>query len=155
MFQKRRKKSSPKVAAPRVVPAVGNIPKVARQGDAGHDLKANLSEPVVIQPGGTQLIPTGLRMAIPEGMVGLVCSRSGLALKNQVFVLNAPGVIDSNYRGEVGVILHNTGSDPFTVTPGSRIAQLLLINLPQVALHPVEGLPETNRGGEGFGSSGI
>lgn len=136
-------------------PGGSKLPTAMRQGDAGLDLASTAKSAINIPPGGTALVPTGLKVAIPDGMAGLVCSRSGLALKNQVFVLNSPGVIDSNYRGEIGVILQNLGKKLFTVLPEARVAQLLFVKLPDVELVEVEELSETNRGTEGFGSSGL
>ena len=127
-------------------------PLQANYGDAAYDMKA-LGD-TTIYPGETALIHTGLKMAIPHGYCGMVCSRSGLALNRGVFVLNAPGIIDATFRGEIGIILHNTGRDPFEVKPGDRIAQLLIVKVE----HPqfIYGLlGETVRGEGGFGSTGV
>lgn len=126
-------------------------PQQANYGDAAYDLKA-IGDTVML-PGETALIHTGLKLAIPHGYCGMVCSRSGLALKRGVFVMNAPGIIDAPFRGEIGVILHNAGQVAFEVKPGDRIAQLLIVKVE----HPqfVFGvLDDTDRGAGGFGSSG-
>lgn len=127
-------------------------PTYARKGDAGADLRS--TENLVIRPGETKLVKTGIRLALPDGYVGLVCSRSGLALKSSVFVLNAPGVVDSGYRGEVGVILHNSGFTNFEVKQGDRIAQLMIQKFESAEWNEVEDLDETERGTGGFGSTG-
>jgi len=131
-----------------------NLPTYASQGAAGADVKACLKEPMIIPAGSSALIPTGLRVAIPHGYEIQVRPRSGLALKNQVTVLNTPGTIDSDYRGEIGVILINHGKQDFTVTPGMRIAQLVLA--PVILGHFILAteLSETVRGAGGFGHTG-
>ncbi len=132
-------------------------PKKATEGAAAFDLQANLAPwPITIRPGGRALIPTGFAWQIPPGFVGLICPRSGLALNAGVTVLNAPGVIDPDYRGEVGVILVNHGDLPYTVSHGDRIAQMLLV--PAVGGCCVTEVPllgETKRGAGGFGSTGV
>lgn len=130
------------------------LPHFATAGSAGADLHAAVDTPVTIAPGARALLPSGLAMAIPEGWEGQVRPRSGLALKHGVTVLNAPGTIDSDYRGEVGVILINHGDAPFTVARGDRIAQIIFAPVAQPALIEVEDLPETPRGEGGFGSTG-
>jgi dUTP pyrophosphatase len=131
----------------------GNEPVYANPGDAGADLVA--TESTVITPGETKLVKTGTSVAIPNSLVGLICSRSGLAAKNSIFVLNSPGVIDSGFRGELGVILHNAGGQAFYVNPGDRIAQLVLVRHVVAEYVPVEQLDETERGADGFGSTGV
>jgi len=131
----------------------GMLPTYARAGDAGADLRAN--EDVSIRTGNTVLVKTGVRLCLPDGYVGLVCSRSGLALKHGVFVLNAPGVVDSGYRGEIGVILHNAGASTFVVNKGDRIAQLVFQKFESVGWKRVGELEASARGGDGFGSTGI
>lgn len=128
------------------------LPTYAREGDAGADLRS--TEDLVIRPGETKLVKTGVRLGLPDGYVGLVCSRSGLALKSSVFVLNAPGVVDSGYRGEVGVILHNSGFNNFEVKRGDRVAQLMIqkFSIPEWTRR--SDLDETARGAGGFGSTG-
>lgn len=139
------------------------LPTQATVGAAGIDLKAffldeELGEDktVTLQCGETKLIKTGFKWAIPPGYVGMVCSRSGLALKYGVFVLNAPGIIDSDYRGDVGVILHNTGKNPIALTNGDRVAQMVIIktsDLPIIRAAEID-VSETTRGTNGFGSTG-
>lgn len=129
----------------------GTAPVYQHAGDAGADLTA--TEGAVLHSGQSALIPTGLRAAIPTGHAGLVVPRSGLALKSQVTVLNAPGLIDSGYRGEVGVILINHGPRPFVVRKGDRVAQLVIV--PTVQAEFVPGLLDaTDRGSGAFGSTG-
>jgi dUTP pyrophosphatase len=128
------------------------LPAYAREGDAGLDLLA--AAPVTLAPGARQIVPTGLRVAIPEGFAGLVLPRSGLALRTGVTVLNAPGLIDSGYRGEVGVLLVNHGSEPVTVRRGERIAQLVIQPVARAMLVEVRGLEASQRGAGGFGSTG-
>ena len=108
-----------------------------------------------ILPGARTAVPTGLAFAIPQGFEGQVRPRSGLALKNGVTVLNAPGTIDSDYRGEVNVILVNTGSEPFEVSRGMRIAQIIFARVEQMQLQEVNSLDDTARGSGGFGSTGV
>jgi dUTP pyrophosphatase len=132
-------------------------PEYATPGAAGMDLVAAvpLSEPLKLLPGGRAAVPTGLVFAIPEGFEGQVRPRSGLALKNGVTVLNAPGTIDSDYRGEVKVILANTGSETFEVSRGMRIAQIVFARVEQLKLQELQSLDETARGSGGFGSTGV
>jgi dUTP pyrophosphatase len=129
------------------------VPTIATQGSAGADLCSIMPE-TFIYPGETKLIKTGINISIPLGYAGFVCSRSGLALKQNVFVLNAPGIIDSDYTGEVGVILHNASGDRFTVKPGDRIAQLLVVKCEHFTFNEVKELEKTERGEGGFGSTG-
>lgn len=119
------------------------------------DLRANLGSPVVLKPFQRALIPTGLFMALPEGYEAQVRPRSGLALKHGVTVLNTPGTIDADYRGEVGVILINLGQEDFVVNDGERIAQMVVAKYEQAELVPVDVLDETERGEGGFGHSGV
>jgi len=130
------------------------LPQFATAGAAGADIHAAVDAPVTLSPGERALLPSGLALAIPNGWEGQVRPRSGLALKHGVTVLNAPGTIDSDYRGEVGVILINHGSEPFTVNRGDRIAQIVFapVTLPELA--EVETLPDTDRSSGGFGSTG-
>jgi dUTP pyrophosphatase len=118
------------------------------------DLRAHLEAPVTLQPGERRLIPTGLHIALPQGLEAQVRPRSGLAYKHGVTVLNSPGTIDADYRGDVGVILINHGQEAFTVAPGDRIAQLVVARYERFAWTPVEALDETARGAGGFGHSG-
>lgn len=121
---------------------------------SGADLKAALQEPVVIPPGATALIPTGLKAAIPAGYEIQIRPRSGLALKNQITVLNTPGTVDADYRGEIGVILINHSKVPFTVAPKMRIAQMVLVPVVQAEFVLQELLSATQRGEGGFGHTG-
>ena len=129
------------------------LPSRAYAGDAGLDLSA--AEPAELAPGERATIGTGLAIALPEGYAGLVLPRSGLASKQGIGVLNAPGLIDSGYRGEVRVILHNHGSETFRVDAGMRIAQLVLVAVEDVTLLEVDELPASERGEGGHGSSGV
>ncbi len=130
------------------------LPDYARPGDAGADLVAR--ERVVLAAGGGRaLVPTGVAVAIPEGHAGLVLPRSGLALRHGVTVLNAPGLVDAGYRGELNVVLVNTDpTDDYEVERGDRIAQLVIVAVEQVSVTVVEELPESERGKGGFGHSG-
>jgi dUTP pyrophosphatase len=130
------------------------LPDYATPGSAGLDLRAHLPEPKVLQPGERVLIPTGLSLALPNGFEAQVRPRSGLALKHGITVLNSPGTVDADYRGDVGVILINLGAEPFTIEPGYRVAQLVIAAYAQVEWTSVEVLPETERGAGGFGHTG-
>lgn len=131
-----------------------HLPVYTTAGAAGADVRAALQHEVVLKPGCSVLIPTGLKLAIPEGYEVQVRPRSGLALKNQITVLNTPGTIDSDYRGEVGVILINHGKQDFVITPGMRIAQLVVAQVVQASFIPCQELAETARSVGGFGHSG-
>ena len=125
----------------------------AHDGDAGFDLRA--SHDAVIEPLSRVTVRCGFALAIPEGYGGLVIPRSGLASRHGITVLNAPGLVDSGYRGEIMVVLHNTdAAEPFHVTTGDRIAQMSIVAMPQVSLVESDALDETHRGSGGFGSSG-
>jgi len=130
------------------------LPAYATAGSAGLDLPAAVGEDIVLAPGGRALIPTGLRLGLPSGFEAQVRPRSGLALKHGVTVLNAPGTIDADYRGEVGIILVNLGQEPFTVHRGERVAQMVIAPVCRARLAEVASLPESGRGGGGFGSTG-
>ncbi|MCB1037580.1 MAG: dUTP diphosphatase [Acidobacteria bacterium] len=130
------------------------LPQPASPGSAGADLRAALASPVQLAPGERRLIPTGLALEIPSGWEGQVRPRSGLALRYGVTVANAPGTIDSDYRGEVCVILLNLGQDTFTVERGDRIAQLILAPVSSVTWEEVENLEDSHRSDGGFGSTG-
>ena len=135
--------------------AVGlNLPTYATEHSAGMDLTAALEEAIEIDPGQRMLIPTGLAIALPDGYEAQIRPRSGLALKHGVTVLNSPGTIDADYRGEVGVILANLGTEPFTVERGMRIAQMVIAKHAKVEWEVVDALNETERGSGGFGSTG-
>ena len=137
----------------------GEAPSYAHEGDAGADIRANVT--VTLAPGERKLVGTGVRMALPDGVVAMVCSRSGLAHKNGVMVVNSPGIVDSGYRGEVMINLINLGTEPFTVEPGDRVAQLVITPFVSVHFLPVEEEFFTSveafdgRGTSGHGSSGI
>ena len=129
-------------------------PSYATAQSAGMDLTANLKEPVVVQPLQRMLVPTGLYIALPEGYEAQVRPRSGLAIKHGITVLNTPGTVDADYRGEVCVILVNLSQEPFEIVPGERIAQMVIARHEQVEWEEVEVLNETQRGAAGFGSTG-
>jgi dUTP pyrophosphatase len=129
-------------------------PAYATPLSAGVDLKANLEQPVVLQPLGRALIPTGLFIALPAGYEAQVRPRSGLALKHGITVLNSPGTVDADYRGELKCILVNLSEEPFTIEPGERIAQMVVARHEQVEWEQVEELDDTQRGAGGFGSTG-
>ncbi len=130
------------------------LPAHATPDSAGLDLRAAVTEPVALAPGTHALIPTGLRLALPRGTEGQVRPRSGLAARHAVTVLNSPGTLDSDYRGEVKVILINHGLETFTVERGERIAQLVVARVARVELVPQASLDETARGTGGFGHTG-
>jgi len=135
--------------------AVGlKLPTYETEQSAGMDLSAALEEAVVIEPGMRALIPTGIAIALPKGYEAQVRPRSGLALKHGVTVLNSPGTVDADYRGEIKVILANLGQEPFTVERGMRIAQMVIAKHANIAWTVVEALDETERGAGGFGSTG-
>lgn len=130
------------------------LPAYQTEGSAGFDLTAALREAVIIRPGERRLVPTGLALAIPPGFEGQVRPRSGLALRHGIGMVNSPGTIDSDYRGEVGVILINWGQEPFTVEPGARIGQMVIAQVARAAFDLVTQLDETERSSGGFGSTG-
>ena len=130
------------------------LPAYATEGAAGMDLLAAVTAPLVIPPGGRALVPTGLSIALPHGYELQVRPRSGLALKNGITLPNSPGTIDEDYRGELGVIVLNTGSEAFTVERGMRIAQAVIAPVVRAAWREVAALPGTARGTGGFGSTG-
>jgi dUTP pyrophosphatase len=143
-----------RVAVTRVTDSDLPLPSYESEGAAGLDLRACLEAPVSIPPGGTALIPTGLAVAVPSGFEAQVRPRSGLALKHAISLPNTPGTIDSDYRGEVKIILINHGKDPFTVEHGMRIAQMVVAPVARIDWDPVDTLPGTDRGAGGFGSTG-
>lgn len=132
------------------------LPRYETEGAAGMDLIAAVpeGEPTVLQPGARAMVPTGLAIALPQGFEAQVRPRSGLAAKNGVTVLNSPGTVDCDYRGEVKVILVNLGQEAFTIERGTRIAQMVIAPVTQARLREVETLDETARGAGGFGSTG-
>jgi len=130
-------------------------PERATTGASGFDLAACLDQPLVLEPGRIALVPTGLALAVPRGMEGQIRARSGLALRHGIAVLNGPGTIDSDYRGPLGVILANLGSETFRIKDGDRIAQIVFARVPVVELREEPELGETDRGEGGFGHTGI
>lgn len=132
----------------------GVLPAYATAGSAGMDITAALAEPMILEPGAIVMIPTGIAIALPQGFECQVRSRSGLAAKHGIFALNAPGTIDSDYRGEIKVILANSGKSSYAIQPGERIAQLVIARYETVQWELVDSLDETERGIGGFGSTG-
>lgn len=130
------------------------LPQYATPLSAGLDLRANLEAPITLQPMERHLIPTGLRIALPEGYEAQVRPRSGLALKHGITLLNTPGTIDADYRGEIGVIMVNLSTEPFTIADGERIAQLVIARYEQAEWLETDALDETERGEGGFGHTG-
>ena len=131
------------------------LPRYETPMSAGMDLRANLDEPITLQPLERRLIPTGLRIALPVGYEAQVRPRSGLALKHGVTVLNTPGTIDADYRGEIGIILVNLSQAPFVINDGERIAQMVVARHEQGEFVEVEELDETERGAGGYGHTGM
>lgn len=131
------------------------MPLYATPLSAGMDVRAAVDTPVVIEPQQRALIPTGLRVALPEGYELQMRPRSGLALKKGITLLNSPGTIDADYRGEIGVILINHSGEPFTVQRGDRIAQIVLARYEKIEWEPVDSLDDSDRGDGGFGHSGV
>lgn len=131
------------------------LPQYMTEGSSGMDLFASLEKEVTLGPGERKLIPTGISVAIPEGFEGQIRARSGLAIHKGIGIVNGPGTIDSDYRGEIGVLLINFGKEPFTIRDGERIAQMVICRVFRVTLEEVEDLPMTERQGGGFGHTGI
>lgn len=131
------------------------LPAYATPQSAGMDLRANIDEPVTLRPMERRIIPTGLYIALPEGYEAQVRPRSGLALKHGVTVLNSPGTIDADYRGEIGVLLVNLSADDFVITAGERIAQMVVARHEQGEFEVVEELDKTERGEGGYGHTGV
>jgi dUTP pyrophosphatase len=129
-------------------------PHYATELSAGMDLRANIDEKIILKPLERKLIPTGLSISLPDGYEAQVRPRSGLAYKKGITVLNSPGTIDADYRGDIGVILINLSNEDFTIEDGERIAQLVVAPFTKVIWHEVSELTETNRGAGGFGSTG-
>ena len=130
------------------------MPVYSTKGAAGADLCACLDEPVTILPGETKMLPIGLAIEIPEGYVGLVHARSGLATKRGIAPANKVGVIDSDFRGEMMAALHNHGTEPQTIAPGERVLQMLIMPVVQAAFQEADELTDTERGAGGWGSTG-
>lgn len=131
-----------------------DLPQYATAGSAGMDLRANIEEPILLSPGFSTLIPTGIHIALPEGYEAQIRPRSGLALKHGITVLNAPGTVDADYRGDIGVILINHSRQAFEIKPGERIAQMVIARYERAEWECVESLDETERGEGGFGHTG-
>jgi dUTP pyrophosphatase len=131
------------------------LPFYATELSAGMDLSAAILEPRVIKPFAREIIPTGIAIALPQGYEAQIRTRSGLAAKNGVAVLNSPGTIDADYRGEIKVVLINLGQEDFTVTPGLRVAQMVVAPFCKVSFQETSNLEETQRGQQGFGSTGL
>ena len=131
------------------------LPGYETSSAAGMDIRAALEEPITLKPGERTLIPTGLQMALPEGYEAQIRPRSGLAIRNGITMLNSPGTIDADYRGEVKVIAINHGQEEFVVNHGDRIAQMVIAPVVQLPIREVSELDETDRGEGGFGSTGI
>ncbi|MDA8101177.1 MAG: dUTP diphosphatase [Nitrospiraceae bacterium] len=131
------------------------VPHYQTEHSAGVDLYAAVEADFVIEPGRWKLVPTGIAVAIPEGYEGQVRPRSGLALKHGIGMLNGPGTIDADYRGEIGIILFNFSEQPFPVNRGDRIAQMVFAKLTKASFRTVDGLNETKRGAGGFGHTGV
>ncbi len=130
------------------------LPARATAHSAGFDLRARLDEPLLIAPGARALVPTGIAVALPEGFEAQIRPRSGLALTTGLTLLNSPGTVDSDYRGEVAVLMVNLGTETVTVGRGDRVAQMVVHRLPEAALEEAASLPETSRGAGGFGHTG-
>jgi dUTP pyrophosphatase len=130
------------------------LPSYQTPGSAGLDLCAALTESIRLEPGDRRLIPTGLVFEIPEGHEGQVRPRSGLALKHGISIVNSPGTVDCDFRGEVGIVLINHGQEPYVVEPLSRIAQIVISRVERVEIEEADSLTETSRGAGGYGSTG-
>ena len=140
------------------VPIINNshydLPSYSTKQSSGLDLRANILEKIILAPFDRKLIPTGLSISIPEGYEAQVRPRSGLSIKNGITVLNSPGTIDSDYRGDIGVILINLSKESYTINPGDRVAQLIFSKYEKIEWVTVSDLPVSNRGESGFGSTG-
>jgi dUTP pyrophosphatase len=132
-----------------------SLPQYMTEGSSGMDLFASLAQEVTLIPGERKLIPAGISVAIPEGFEGQIRPRSGLAIQKGIGIVNGPGTIDADYRGEIGVLLINFGKEPFTIRNGDRIAQMVISPVYRVTLEEVDDLPPTRRQGGGFGHTGI
>jgi dUTP pyrophosphatase len=131
------------------------LPQYMTEGSSGMDLFASLKKEVTLQPGERELIPTGISIAIPEGFEGQVRPRSGLAIRSGIGIINAPGTIDADYRGEIGILLINFGNEPVTLRHGDRIAQLVISRVFRAIWEEADELPPTLRQGGGFGHTGV
>lgn len=135
--------------------ANAQVPTYGTEYSAGADLRVSIDTPMVLNPGKIEIVPTGIAICIPEGYCGMLCSRSGLAAKFGVVVLNSPGIIDADYRGEIKLIMINHSKKAFTIEPGMRLAQLIIVPCNNVSWQIVTELPETSRADGGIGSTGI
>lgn len=131
------------------------MPEYETDGASGFDLRAAVIEPVILQPGKRALIPIGIKIALPNGYEAQIRPRSGLAYKHGITMLNSPGTVDSDYRGEIKVIAINHGEESFTINRGDRIAQMIIAPVQQIEIQKVFELPKTKRGDGGFGSTGV
>ncbi len=131
------------------------LPSYESEGSSGMDIRASVTEPVELNPGEIRLIPTGLAVSVPHGYEAQIRPRSGLALKHGIGMVNSPGTIDSDYRGEIGIIVINWGQRPFTIRRGDRIAQMIIAKVYQAEIREVGVLDPTERGQGGFGHSGV
>lgn len=137
------------------VARAGAVPAYAHEGDAGADMRADIPRPLTIEPGGSAWVGTGVRVAIPDGYVGLQFPRSGLGCNHGICLANGTGVIDSGYRGEVRAKLLNLGREPFTVHPGDRVCQLVVAPCVRASFLAAGELPPSERGTDGYGSTGV
>ncbi len=135
--------------------STNNLPTYSTESSAGMDVRAANTDPIILKPLERVLVPTGLRVELPKGYEMQLRPRSGLALRHGITLLNTPGTIDADYRGEIGVILINLSNEPFTINPGERICQMVISNYTQVEWEPAEQLGETERGDGGFGHTGV
>ena len=142
------------IKIPVIYSGKGELPTYATAASAGMDLRAAIEESISLAPMERKIIPTGMSIALPEGHEAQVRPRSGLAVKHGITVLNSPGTIDADYRGEIGVILINLSNEVFTVAPEDRIAQLVIAQYTQIVWEPTQTLEESERGSRGFGSTG-
>ena len=142
------------IKIPVIYSGKGELPTYATAASAGMDLRAAIEESISLVPMERKIIPTGISIALPEGHEAQVRPRSGLAVKHGITVLNSPGTIDADYRGEIGVILINLSNEVFTVAPEDRIAQLVIAQYTQIVWEPTQTLEESERGSRGFGSTG-
>jgi dUTP pyrophosphatase len=131
------------------------LPSYESEGSSGMDLRASVTEPVLLNPGEIRLIPTGLAISVPHGYEAQIRPRSGLALKHGIGMVNSPGTIDSDYRGEIGIIVVNWGQRPFTIRRGDRVAQMIITKVYKADIMEVGVLESTERGEGGFGHSGV
>ena len=131
------------------------LPEYETKGSAGMDIRASVKAAMIIRPGEIKLVPTGLSISIPPGFEAQIRPRSGLALKHGIGMANSPGTIDSDYRGEIGLIVINWGKEPFTINRGDRIAQMIITRVCRAEVVEVDDLDSTKRGGGGFGHSGV